>query len=317
MIHWPRHYNRKRRYVLFILTSLLCLNTGIRHACALETRGVEHLFDLTQAANTALALPTDVAVAPDGKIYVVDGSNDRVAVYNNEGGFVATIGSRGSAEGQLLSPIGIDVDKKGNIYVADSGNYRIQIFSGTGTFIRQIPLKEKNVKIKPVDVAIDDEKQILYVTCNTNHKIMRYSTHGKYIGSWGKQGNNPSEFRYPATITVSAEGLIYVVDVLNSRIQIFERNGNLLTVAGTWGVLPGQLFRPKGVAVDAKGSIYVSDSYMDLIEVFDNTMHFSHVLGKQDSPHEFVTPAGITLDRHQRIYVAEMLGNKVSVYRLK
>ena len=104
-------------------------------------------------------------------------------------------------------------------------------------------------------------------------------------------------------------------DELN--IQIFERNGNVLTVAGSWGVLPGQLFRPKGVAVDATGAIYVSDSYMGLIEVFDNTKQFSYVLGKDNAPYKFITPAGITLDKHQRIYVTEMLSNKVSVYKLK
>jgi hypothetical protein len=41
------------------------------------------------------------------------------------------------------------------------------------------------------------------------------------------------------------------------------------------------------------------------------------VLGKDNSPHKFTTPAGITLDKHERIYVTEMLGNKVSVYKLK
>lgn len=317
MTHWPRLYNCNSLYVLTFLTCALLLSSVVRDARAVETRAIEHLFDLTLAANSPLSLPTDVAVAPDGKIYVVDGSNDRIAVYSKDGGFISTIGSSGKANGQLSSPIGIDVDKKGNVYIADSGNNRIQVFSASGEFVRQIQLKENKSNIKPIDVAVDDQKQILYVTCNTNHKIMLYSVTGKYLTSWGKQGNNPSEFRYPATITISEEGLIYVVDVLNSRIQIFERNGKLLTVAGSWGVLPGQLFRPKGVAVDAKGVIYVSDSYMDLIEAFDNTTRFAYVLGKNDTAHEFVTPAGITLDRNQRIYVTEMLKNKVSVYKLK
>lgn len=317
MTHAPRHHNCKRVYVLLFLTFALGISAGVRDARALETRGLQHLFDLTAAENTPLSLPSDVAVAPDGRIYVVDGNNDRVVVYNTEGKFLSTIGSKGTADGQLSSPIGIDVDNKGDIYVADSGNYRLQVFNAAGKFIRQIPLQEKHVRIKPVDVAVDNAKQILYVTGNTNHKVMRYSINGKYLGAWGHRGNNPGEFRYPATITVSDEGLIYVVDVLNSRVQIFERNGNVLTVAGSWGVLPGQLFRPKGVAVDAKGAIYVSDSYMGLIEVFDNTKQFSHVLGSDNTAHKFITPAGITLDRHGRIYVTEMLGNKVSVYKLK
>ena len=317
MIHGPRLHSYKYVTILLVLIFTICISTGVRVARALETRALQHLFDLNQAANSPLSLPSDVAVAPDGRIYVVDGNNDRIAVYSDDGKFVSTIGSTGAADGQLSSPIGIDVDNKGDVYVADSGNYRLQVFNAAGKFIRQIPLREKNVRIKPVDVAVDNEKQILYITGNNNHKVMLYSIGGKYLRAWGHQGNNPGEFRYPATITVSDDGLIYVVDVLNSRVQIFERNGNVLTVAGSWGVLPGQLFRPKGVAVDAKGAIYVSDSYMGLIEVFDNTKQFSYVLGKDNSPHKFITPAGITLDKHQRIYVTEMLSNKVSVYKLK
>ena len=316
MTHGPKHQVYK--HVVLLLLTLTCyLATGVRAACALETRALQHLFDLTRAANSPLSLPTDVAVAPDGRIYVVDGNNDRVAVYNPDGKFLATIGKQGTADGELSAPIGIDVDANGNVYVADSGNDRLQVFNSAGKFIRQIPVREKHRHIKPIDVAVDNANGILYVTGNTNHKVMLYTVKGKYRGAWGHRGNNPGEIRYPATITVSRDGLIYVVDVLNSRVQIFERNGKLLTVAGSWGVLPGQLFRPKGVAVDGKGDIYVSDSYMDLIEVFNSSRQFSHVLGQDNHPHKFTTPAGITLDSHRRLYVTEMLSNKVSVYKLK
>jgi len=315
MIHWPSCLSKTAR-VISLLTSAFFLSIQVNVTSALETRDLKHLFDLTHAEQVALSLPTDVAIAPDGRIYVVDGSNHRIAVFDKAGRFLNVIGAKGSADGQFLSPIGITVDKKGNVYIADSGNYRIQIFNDSGGFIRKIKLREKNRKIKPIDVAINQSKKILYITGNNNHKVMRYSTRGKFLGSWGKKGNNPREFRYPATITVSDEGLVYVVDVLNSRIQIFESNGKLSTTAGSWGVLPGQLFRPKGVALGRKDQIYVSDSYMDLIEVYDNKTKFSHVLGKDNKPHKFVTPAGITIDKHNRIYVTEMLNNKVSVYQL-
>jgi DNA-binding beta-propeller fold protein YncE len=317
MTHGPGLFGLKRVLLPLFLTCAFAGSLVVNDASALETRAVQHLFDLTQAANSPLSLPSDVAVAADGRIYVVDGNNDRVAVYAADGKFLATIGSTGSADGQFSAPIGIDVDTQGDIYVADSGNFRLQVFDAAGKFVRQIPLREKQVRIKPVDVAVDTRKQVLYVTGNTNHKVMLYSLSGKYLGAWGQQGNNPGEFRFPATITVANDGLIYVVDVLNSRVQIFERNGKVLTVAGSWGVLPGQLFRPKGVAVDATGAIYVSDSYLGLIEVFDNTKQFAYVLGEDNAPHKFITPTGITLDKQQRIYVTEMLGNKVSVYKLK
>lgn len=38
-------------------------------------------------------------------------------------------GSRGTGDGQFISPWGIAVDSQGNVYVADKGNHRIQKFS--------------------------------------------------------------------------------------------------------------------------------------------------------------------------------------------
>ena len=157
----------------------------------------------------------------------------------------------------------------------------------------------------------------IYITGNNNHKIMRYTLEGKKLKSWGKQGNNPGEFRYPATITVGEDGDVYVVDVLNSRVQIFEANGKLRIIAGSWGVLPGQLFRPKGVALDKNGNIFVSDSYLGVIEVFNNKTSFTHVLGSNGIATKFVTPAGIFIDSRGRLYVTQMLDNKVSVYDLE
>ena len=134
--------------------------------------------------------------------------------------------------------------------------------------------------MRPVDVVSTPGGDQIFVSASTNHKVMVYSRTGLLIKEWGGQGNNPGEFRYPATLAMSKEKQVYVVDVLNSRVQIFELDGKLVTVTGDWGVLPGQFFRPKGVAVDEDENIYVSDNYLEVVEVFDSRKRFSYVLGK-------------------------------------
>ncbi|MDH5388944.1 MAG: 6-bladed beta-propeller, partial [Gammaproteobacteria bacterium] len=59
------------------------------------------------------------------------------------------------------------------------------------------------------------------------------------------------------------------------------------------------------------------DSYMGVIQVFDSNHRFSHVLGEKGNPEIFSTPSGIFVDNNQRLYVAEMLSNRVSVYQLR
>jgi DNA-binding beta-propeller fold protein YncE len=107
-----------------------------------------------------------------------------------------------------------------------------------------------------------------------------------------------------------------VIDVLNARAQVFSNSGKFIRIIGGQGVVAGKLFRPKGVAVDHKDNIYISDSYMELIQVFDSDGKFLYVLGDQDKIRRFSAPAGIAIYK-DRLYVSEVLGNKVSVYSLR
>ncbi|MBV9763089.1 MAG: hypothetical protein JO340_21180 [Acidobacteriaceae bacterium] len=80
--------------------------------------------------------PTNLAVAPNGDIYVGDGyGSSYVNVYTPEGKFVKTFGGKGSAPGQLDCPHGIVLDTRGSqpiLMVADRANHRIQTFDLDG-----------------------------------------------------------------------------------------------------------------------------------------------------------------------------------------
>jgi DNA-binding beta-propeller fold protein YncE len=82
--------------------------------------------------------------------------------------------------------------------------------------------------------------------------------------------------------------------------------------------LPGQLFRPKGITVDHQGFVYISDSYMNVIQVFNDSGKFLYVLKQKDAEHEpIMTPAGIAVAENNRLYVAEMLRHRVSVFKIE
>jgi DNA-binding beta-propeller fold protein YncE len=71
------------------------------------------------------------------------------------------------------------------------------------------------------------------------------------------------------------------------------------------------------VALDDKGNIYVSDSYLGVIQVFSNDTRLRYVLSDNEKPYTFTSPTGITIDKKNRLYVCEMLKNKVSVFQLE
>jgi len=78
--------------------------------------------------------PTDVAVAPNGDIYVVDGyGSQRVSRFDRNFKHLKTIGSRGKEHGQFNTCHGIWIKtlqgREPEVYIADREGGRIEIFS--------------------------------------------------------------------------------------------------------------------------------------------------------------------------------------------
>lgn len=300
-------------------TALLVILTFFHHpgviAATQSSKTIRHLFDITDSNIGSLVLPTDVEVY-QSRIYIVDSGNNQLVVFDSEGNLQFSVGREGQGEGEFQDPVGIGIDHQGQIYVADTGNHRIQIFTAEGKYAGTIAVSSGGKPVRPIDVAVDPKTHNIFVTGNDNHKVMVFDRSGRLLRDWGGNGAQTGKFRYPATIAVTRNFDIAVVDVFNTRVQLFQRDGYFLVAIGEWGVLPGQLFRPKGIAVDQQGHIYVSDSYMNVIQVFNDSGKFLHVLKQEDSGRDLVTPTGIAVAANNRLYVAEMLKHRISVYQL-
>jgi hypothetical protein len=87
--------------------------------------------------------PTNLAIAPNGDIYVGDGyGSSYINQYNSKGDYIRTFGGKGKDAGQLDCPHGLIVDLRGKtpiLAVADRGNNRIQRFTLDGAHIDFVP----------------------------------------------------------------------------------------------------------------------------------------------------------------------------------
>lgn len=83
--------------------------------------------------------PTNLAVAPNGDIYVADGyGSSYIIQYDSKGKYIRTFGGPGKEAGQLQCPHGIILDSRGSqpvLNVADRSNKRIQRFTLEGKHI--------------------------------------------------------------------------------------------------------------------------------------------------------------------------------------
>lgn len=76
--------------------------------------------------------PTNLALAGDDTLYVVDTINFRVQQFTPEGEFIRQFGEAGAVPGTFSRPKGISVDREGHIYVVDSAFENIQVFAQDG-----------------------------------------------------------------------------------------------------------------------------------------------------------------------------------------
>ena len=114
----------------------------------------------------------------------------------------------------------------------------------------------------PADVVIADNGDIFVADGHDpelNDRIVKFSSDGTYLMSWGVTGYAPGEFRGVHAIAIDLQGRVFVADRFNNRIQIFDQNGEFIA---SWI----QFGRPSGIAFDSHGRIYVADSESDDVQ---------------------------------------------------
>lgn len=118
---------------------------------------------------------TYITLDPQGNLYVTDTLNARVQMFDPDGKYVKTYGSRGNGWGMFDKPKGVALDSFGNVYVVDSGWSNVQIFNQQGQILiffggrGPIPGLLKN----PTAIAIDKNNRI-YVADYLNHRVEVY-----------------------------------------------------------------------------------------------------------------------------------------------
>lgn len=114
-----------------------------------------------------LNLPRDVKVGPDGMIYVVDGGNFRIQVFNPEGEYVRQWGEPSAQFGDFSRPKGIAIDKDGNVYVVDTAFGNFQIFTNEGELLLFVGSRSTQWApakyMLPAGIDIDEDGRIYLV----------------------------------------------------------------------------------------------------------------------------------------------------------
>jgi sugar lactone lactonase YvrE len=84
---------------------------------------------------------------------------------------------------------------------------------------------DENLAFYMPSTIVADAAGNLYVLDTGNHRVQKFGPDGKYVATYGRQGQGPGEFYFPAWLAVDAEGYLYVSDPNNQRIQVLTPDG--------------------------------------------------------------------------------------------
>lgn len=262
--------------------------------------------------------PADVEVTPDGGVvYVSDFAQGLVHILDRERGETRYLGSKQP----LARPFGLALDSERNLYVVEQAKQQIQVFDPSGRPLRVIRHEKL---IRPVDLAIDEERGRLYVADPSHqnskeHFVRIFDLDGAYLGDLGEgRGVAEGKLLFPTYVTVGPEGQIFVADTMNSRVSVFDAEGEFVRAIGRRGDGPGFFDKPKGIALDSFGNVYVVDSSWSNVQIFGP---MGHVLlffgGRGGYPGQLRNPTGIAIaEQTNMIFVNDYLNRRICVYKL-
>jgi hypothetical protein len=184
--------------------------------------------NLLPFSDTSLKQPTGIAFSPVSKeTWVVETAAHRIAVLDEQGNRLRTIGKRGTGEGEFNFPTHLCIDASGNAYVVDAMNFRIQIFDNKGKFLSAFG-EAGDVSgyfARPKGIALDSWGNI-YIADALFHGVQVFNRSGELLYRFGVQGQEKGEFWMPNGIYIDRNNYIYVADTYNGRVQVFRVTGD-------------------------------------------------------------------------------------------
>jgi DNA-binding beta-propeller fold protein YncE len=264
-----------------------------------------------------------VAVDADGVVYVAEAINDRISVFNQQGGFVRAFGQdvdrsgdgtgyevctnnckqgvEGSGPGELKFPAGIAIDRQGVLWVADRANSRVSLYNREGAFLRAFG--------KGVNRILGGRTDRCSSRCGP-----------------GVSSGEAGALNQPLAPTVDAAGNVYISEADNRRVSVFAPDLSFLRAFGT-DVIPGNgqttgfevctsasgckagtngsvfgppgggartngagvLNRPAGLAVGEDGNLHVAEIENNRVSLFSPAPAFLEAFGKDVVPDNAAT----------------------------
>jgi hypothetical protein len=282
-LSWGSEDAMKVRALIIVAVILAMAGSAWAGECSTAGIDITPLDDLTMAGRNSFR-PQDVAVSPNGDVFVTDAVHGKVMVFDRNGKIKRSL--------ERKDPYGIDVDSAGNVYIGwasynDAGHFtgEVDVYNQWLNYQGTLGTGWAEFKL-PYSIATDDTR--VYVADNRGNAIKVYDKGTRQLlTSFGGFCQDPGCVVMPSGIAVK-DGTIYISDAALStgtydgtsgvgigagaHIFTIDDSNNVTFVKrfGQYGAgAPGVFQSAAGVAVDGEGRVFVSDSSYGYVQVFN------------------------------------------------
>ncbi len=232
------------------------------------------------------ALLGGMAVSSRGDIYVVDGGEHAVLVFDRNGDFVRRIRvSYSFGTAAITSGHGLAVDDEGNVYVANLDPPGLIRFNPDGRFAwRAVRSPDGQQQLRrPLDVSLLPNGDLVVSDADTSHlhRVQRDGTVDGYLGK---------DFRTAYGVAAAANGHIFVSDVGQQALIELDSTG---TEVRRWTLRLDHVepYSVPYVAVDARNHAYVANFEGFVVYHADPAKSELELIGGT-----IVKPSGVAVD---------------------
>jgi uncharacterized protein (TIGR03437 family) len=290
------------------------------------TSTVANVGTAPKASAAGMSVPTDIKVAADGSVFVVDSGNNRVLVFAKDSptpnrvigqtNFTVNGRNRVGARGMYF-PYRAAADYSQSsvaLYVSDTGNNRVLGWKSIVNYRSGAP----------ADLVIGQPDLI--------------SSWVNYDSSVGKPSSR--SLNTPRGLVVDSAGNLYVADSGNNRVLLFPKpfsQSGPVTASTVLGqpdmssnsassVLASSMNTPSGITLGANGDLFVADTGNNRVLQFSpgNPSTASRVFGQNDFFSNFKPsiatstvlsrPQGVAVDALGNLYVADTGLSRIVIF---
>ena len=235
-----------------------------------------------------------VAIGNQQEIYVLHRGPAPLMKFDSEGRFIKSWGA------DLFEvPHGLRVAPDRSVWATDNKKNVLLKFSSDGNLLKTIDAGFR----APDDLVFTSAGEIVVADAG-NGRIVKLSAAGDVVKTWGRKGKEPGEFAAAHGLDIDSQDRIYVADRGNHRVQVFSPDGALAAVWTGFG-------NPFGLLVAAK-ELIVTDGDAHKIT------HLSldgEILRQWGDPVSLQLPHLMAMDSQGRLYLAEVNGKRVQIFK--